>query len=502
MSRQSIPLAMSLVQKTLAILFLTITGLTGVLYFTSRAFVVRNVLEFEQAEMESATERAANVLSNDIGELGKTANDYGAWDRTYAFMQSYSPDYLNEFKDETLQGLNVNSVLLLSVQGKVILFRHYHPRRTSDQNFKGDEKTLATDPWVLGTARSHVPSSGLRDLPAGPALVAACPILTTERKGPARGVLVMTRDLDENLIAHIKTATRSPVLVVPVKRRLVPADILALKSALESDRAEVTVRPVDESTVAGYKILEDVGGRPMMILRVEMPRTIFQYSKETLRYFLVGQALIGLVFGGVVLLLIRTMVLSRMTSLSEEVSRVGEQRDLSERIEISGSDEIANLGEAINTMLGALQSGDAQFHQIAANIRQVFWVRDECTQQISYIGPPWASDFGLTREQLYSTSESWAQSVHPDDRGIVEEMNERQHNGERGEAEFRVVTPEGDSCWIWSRYFPVFSPEGHFIQTFGLSEDISDYKRASETMERSQEQLWEALATAAKIAAR
>lgn len=493
---------MSLVQKTLAILFLTITGLTGVLYFTSRAFVLRNVLEFEHAEMESATERASNVLGNDIGELEKTANDYGAWDRTYAFVQSYSPEYLDEFKDETLQGLNVNSVLLLSAQGKVILFRHYHPRRAGDQNFKGDERTLATDRWVLGTARSHAPSSGLRDLPGGPALVAACPILTTERKGPARGVLVMTRDLDENLIVRIKTAIRSPVLVVAVKQPSAPADILAVRSTLDSDRAAVTVRPIDQNTVAGYKLLEDVGGRPMMILRVEMPRTIFQYGKETLRYFLVGQALISLVFGGVVLLLIRTMVLSRMTRLGVEVSRIGEQRDLTERVKIPGSDEIAKLGEAINTMLGALQSGDAQFHQIAANIRQVFWVRDECTQQISYISPPWASDFGLTREQLYSTSEAWAQSVQPDDRGIVEEMNERQRNGERGEAEFRVLTPEGDSCWIWCRYFPVFSSEGHFIQTFGLSEDITEYRRARETMERNHQELWETLATAAKIAAR
>jgi signal transduction histidine kinase len=65
----------------------------------------------------------------------------------------------------------------------------------------------------------------------------------------------------------------------------------------------------------------------------------------------------GVVFGLTTLLLLRRIVLARLTYLSAEVGRIGsgESKDLSERILERGSDEIGRLGRDINRMLEALQ---------------------------------------------------------------------------------------------------------------------------------------------------
>jgi DUF438 domain-containing protein len=80
----------------------------------------------------------------------------------------------------------------------------------------------------------------------------------------------------------------------------------------------------------------------------------------------------------------------------------------------------------------------------------------------------------------------------------MQEMLSKQARGEKGEAEFRILQPDGTSCWIWARHFPVFDEAGRFIQTVVLSEDITHFKNTEHTLLSSQEELWSVLVTASK----
>jgi PAS domain S-box-containing protein len=494
---------MSLGHKTFAILFLTVVGLTAVLYATTRVLMLQNFLSLEQRETQSAVERAENALNDDIAKLAATTNDYGAWDRTYGFMQNPSPDYIRqEFKDQTLQGLGINSILLLGPLGKAVYFKDYDLLREQETESPAVQMALASDPWVRLVGASSTPGSGIFLLPQGPTLIAACPILTSERKGPARGVLVMTRHLDEALIARLKAGTRSSISVELAASPVLATDFQAARAVLQSNRKAITIQVRSESSVAGYGLLEDVSGKPALLLRVDMPRAVFQQGEASLRYFLGALCLASLVFGAVTMLLLRYAVLARLTHLNAEISRIGDGRDLRERVAVSGNDELSRLGGAINTMLEALQNGDTQFREISENIHQVFWVKDQDTQEVVYVSPPWESSSGLTRESLYSGSEFWLETIHPEDRSLVAEMLEKQRRGKKGEAEFRIVRPDETIWWIWCRYFPVFTAEGHLTETVGLSEDVTEYKNAEQTLLRSQQEVWNVMGTVAQTSPR
>ncbi len=479
---------MNLAQKTLAIVFLTVVGLMTVLYTTTRILMLQSFSSLEADDTRAAVERATNALKDDISNLASTANDYAAWDRTYAFMRERSPDYIDkEFQDDTLQGLSINSVMLVDSSGQIVFFKNYDwLRKQEPANPIATLVAFASDPWVRKAGRSLTPASGILVLPQGPILISASPILTSRRQGPAHGVLVMTRNLNQARIERLMAITRSSVIITPYSAGSPAAQ---LPRELESNHRMIVVQPISPEVVDGYALLEDVHGQAVLLLRLEARRAVFQHGMASLNYFLAAFCIVGGVFGLTTLLLLRHAVLNRLAGLNAEVSGIAERKDLGERVAVAGHDELANLGAAINSMLEALQKSDMQFRHIAENIDEVFWIKDAITDQIVFVGYAYENVWGRTRESIRSVSKSWLEGVHPDDRGIVTEMLAQQKRGKMGSAEYRVVRPDGSIRWVCDRYFPVSSREGKLMQIAGIAEDITEFKKAEAVLLRSQEEL-------------
>jgi len=481
---------MSLSQKTSAIVFLTVVGLMAVLYATTRILMLRSFLALEQDETRSAVQRAENALNDDLSGLAATANDYAAWDLTYQFMQQPSRSYIHQqFESDTLHALGIDSVLIVDNHQKILFFIRYDLGKHEAEVPTESEAALASDLWVRATGTGSTPRSGILALPQGPALVAACPILTSQRTGTSRGVLVMTRNLNRDRVNHWMAVTRSSITFRSYGSLLAAPDFRKARETIEASHQAIVVQPLSDQIVAGYTSVRDAHGKPVLLLRLDTPRTVFQQGAASLHYFLGALALVSVAFGLMTLLLLRQAVLSPLNHLNAEVIRVAERKNLSERVEVRGRDELANLGRAINIMLEALQRSDTHFRQIAENIHQVFWVRDAVTQEIAYISLAYEDVWGRTRQDLYADSRSWRDAIHFDDREAVAEMLQQQGRGKIGSTEYRIVRPDGNIRWICDRYFPVSDGAGRLMQIAGLAEDITEFKKAEQVLLRSHEEL-------------
>jgi diguanylate cyclase (GGDEF)-like protein len=156
-------------------------------------------------------------------------------------------------------------------------------------------------------------------LPEGPLLFAARPILTSERKGPTRGTVIMGRYLDAGEVDRLSGITHLSFAPYRVADPHLPDDLVAVRPLL-SDEQSILVRPLDKSSIAGYTLLFDVFGQPALLLRVDLPREIYQQGKSSIRYFLSWVTIIGL---GVVVLthwLMGKLVLSRQQQERSEQS--------------------------------------------------------------------------------------------------------------------------------------------------------------------------------------
>ena len=133
-----------------------------------------------------------------------------------------------------------------------------------------------------------------------------------------------------------------------------PLDFLEARSSLSSE-ASTVVRALGDDSVGGYTLVEDIYGMPILLVRVDMPRDVIARGRDALAYLLIALVAVGVVLVAVIAFLLDKLVVSRVSRLNRDVSGIRSTTDLSARVATQGSDELSNLGGAINGMLVGLE---------------------------------------------------------------------------------------------------------------------------------------------------
>ena len=131
----------------------------------------------------------------------------------------------------------------------------------------------------------------------------------------------------------------------------------------------------------------------------------------------------------------------------------------------------------------AVREGEERFRQIAENFREFIWLSNRELSEYYYVSPAYEQIWGRSRESLYEDPYSLFAGLHPDDRARVEAKLEGLQRGDY-DIEFRVIRPDGELRWVWSRGFPVFDARGELYRIAGISEDITTRKLAEAERER------------------
>ncbi len=487
---------MTLQRKTVTILSVTILGLMALLYSAAHVFVMRSFLKLEEEQARTTVERVRSELfNNSLASLTATTNDYGAWDRMYAYVAVPSPKAIaDEFQDGTLQGLRINSVVVTDLSGRVIFSKVYDFHEHSSADMAPEmQRSLASDRWVRHVISSATHAYGVLLQPGGTVLIAACPITTTEHRGPVRGVVVMTRKLDPQALMDLQTVTNTHLSLAAVTDRGLPADFQWARAQLALDAGGPPVQALDSNTISAYVMLQDIHGEPAVILRADGDRRISQSGLTGIRYFLAALGILGASFAMITWLLLHHSVLSRLALLHDQVAQITTHHWTAKHVQATGQDEIYELGSAINSMLDMVRNTETKLDLLANNIHQVFWVKDAATQTFSYVSSSYQKLWGQSCESLYSDPASWLRAIVPEDRAIGQQVLEAQNKGEQGEVEFRIVGGDGRTHWISDRFFPVPDTTGRVQQCIGILEDITEYKETEHVLLHSQDELWNAV---------
>ena len=94
--------------------------------------------------------------------------------------------------------------------------------------------------------------------------------------------------------------------------------------------------------------------------------------------------------------------------------------------------------------------------------------------------------FGLESGKYERSYEGFINRVHPADRGLVEQAVQRAMT-ERAEykLEFRIIRSDGNILWVVSRGQVYYDEQGKAVRLTGINMDISDRKRAEETLQQT-----------------
>jgi PAS domain S-box-containing protein len=136
----------------------------------------------------------------------------------------------------------------------------------------------------------------------------------------------------------------------------------------------------------------------------------------------------------------------------------------------------------------ALQASEARFRQMAETIQDVFWILDVQKQQIVYVSPAYERIWQRSRQGIYEDYQMWLATVHPEDREKIANAASQCCAEQSVEVEYRILLPDGKIRWVRDRGFLLQSDEPQSGCIFGMTQDITERKRAEQAMQASEEQ--------------
>ena len=137
----------------------------------------------------------------------------------------------------------------------------------------------------------------------------------------------------------------------------------------------------------------------------------------------------------------------------------------------------------------ALQNSEERFRQMAENIEDVFWIAQMQDYKVLYVSPAYEQLWGHSCESLYKNPYQWMETIHPEDRELVQAAFSEQVLTGRCDIEFRVIRPDGSIRWIRDRGFPIPEADGQIRRVAGIAEDITDRKQAEAALRQREEEL-------------
>ncbi len=334
----------------------TLVSLNGVLYAVSSTLLLGSSRQAEERDTRQVTQGALSVFTQNLDQFNARFSDWSDWDDAYRFVQDGNAEFVrSNLIDTQLATLRVNAIAFVNPSGKIVFGTGFDLQNGKKTPIPGALlKRLKVNDRLLQHTSPDSNFAGIIAAPEGALMIASRPIITSERKGAIRGTLIIGRYLNADELGRLAKLIQTPLTLQVLSDGKMPQGFGA-SAHPDLDKADITIRAIDEKTITGAALLRDLYGDPALILQISSPREIYAQGKQAIRFLSLLIMVVGLVFGGVTLLLLEKLVLSRLTQLNQEVSHVGESSDLSLRVSVQGNDELANLGFTINTMLTALE---------------------------------------------------------------------------------------------------------------------------------------------------
>lgn len=305
-----------------------------------KSILMPSFAELERDDAKVSMKRISYALDMSLESLEVTAADWGNWADVYRYAQEPNEEFVRtNITPVAMKQLQVNALVIADLKGDVVLSsaQDLISGTAMELDFTNLKSLPANFPWRQNLADGK-PAKGLLLTNQGPMMIAAAPILNGTGKGQPRGLVIMGQLLNSQQVHRLGARAQAALSMIPT------IDSVLGDRVLETD--ELT--QVDRSFL-------DVYGRPLMTLRVEVPRRITARGRNSVTYasaYLVGAAIAMLVL---LVVLLNRVVLAPLARVTRHAIAIGKGNDLTVRLDLRSRDEIGMLAREFDGMVARVE---------------------------------------------------------------------------------------------------------------------------------------------------
>ena len=338
----------------LIFLLFVISGMASV-FSVNRLLIIPSFLELERQQANRNVERTLEALQRDLDVLSTNVTAWSWWDDSKLYMEGGNDEFVEaELSAEPVASAEVSYMGFYRNDGRQVIYRAPAVEGTGGAGFgELEQASLPANHPLLKHRNIKGDSKGLVNTPRGPMLVASRPILTSSGEGPAAGVLIFGRLIDDEMVRRIARQYKLDLEVAPVPAsQLAPGAVIDWQAG-HPKRTAVRLRE-GSATLIGETTIADIYGQPILSVEVLTPRTISQYGKQASRIALAILCAVALAVLGVLLMLIHVSVLRPISRMTAHAVDMGRHDDLSKRLRFDRKDELGMLAAEFDRMTDRL----------------------------------------------------------------------------------------------------------------------------------------------------
>jgi two-component system, NtrC family, sensor kinase len=317
----------------LALLFVILIVLEIVI---QKSVLMPSFAELERDDAKTSMKRISYALDMQLDGLEVTAADWGNWEDVYRYVQAPNAAFVtSNITSVAMKQLQVNALLIVDLNGNVVLSnaQDLGSGASLDLDF-ANRKALPDDfPWRSNLNNGHA-AKGLVATNHGVMMIAAAPVLNGSGSGHQLGMVIMGQLLTPTQVQMLGARAQAALSMAQLGKRVHGDEIV------ETD-AQTQV----------YRSFEDIYGRPLMTLRVEVPRKITARGQNAVRYasaYLVGAAITVLIL---LMIILNRVVLEPLARVTRHAVAIGKGTDLTARLNLPGHDEVGVLAREFDGMV-------------------------------------------------------------------------------------------------------------------------------------------------------
>lgn len=301
------------------------------------------------------------LIQNNIGSLVPTSNDWSKWDETYKFVKNKNQAYINgNLNKLSFYSLEVHAMSFITPKGEIIYTKIQNEKRNSNKKLTQQfNKKILSLPILQKFETKTSNHKGLILINNKPMIITSTPIYNSDGEGKCRGTYIIGRFLN---IKQLQNNYEYPLQFFLYNDHL---EDRGIKKAIESFTKDKSsyYSIINPNTIDAYNLIKDIKGKPILVSKIEIPRSIYGQSKETLYYAMIILCLFTILFVFITHLLLDRLVLKRFKKLSTAVNEINESKEPSLRLKLKGNDELSMLVDTINQMLTEIENSDIELEQ-------------------------------------------------------------------------------------------------------------------------------------------